>query len=371
LKTILIVDDEKSFLLSLRDGLSIHRDNYQVLLASDGREAIDVLRSRKIDLLITDLKLPVLDGFEILAYVTRNCPKLAVIVMTAFGTPEIESRLARMDSLQYLEKPLDFDILEQSIFTALTAGSKSYIRGISLPTFLQLVKLEQKNCTIKVSAADRVGYLYLRRGDLVDAQMGELGGDAAALEIFSWEDSEIEMDGICRRQDTTIEASLEFLLMEAFRIKDERAHAMELEGRSLEGALVDAATKTRRQATARSEGAQPAVSAEKERRQRLLHFLNHAPEVIEYALFDEKGFLERKSAEKNSMLKVDPSLYLGQVEELDRLLQFGTLNYLCLNTKSRTRYLLMRSLKSRVFVRLRPGLRPLEIMKSMKRFVNG
>ncbi len=365
MKSVLIVDDEKSFLLSLQDGLSPHGDNFEVLVAADGREAIDILRSRKIDLLVTDLKLPVLDGFEVLAWVSRHCQKMAVIVMTAFGTPEIESRLARMDSFQYLEKPLDLDMLEQSIFSALSAGSKSYIRGITLATFLQLVRVEQKNCTIKVSCEDRVGYIYLRRGELLDAETGDLQGEGAAYEIFSWEDAEIEMDAICRKQHASIDSTLEHVLMEAFRLKDERNHRIR-QKHAQEGVDAESPLPAADQGTLTRE---PPVSSERVRRQQLLHFLNHSRDVMEYAIFDVKGFLERKSSGKNSMLKIDPEHYLGPLEELGKLFVLGDFSHFCINTKSRTRYLLFSRTRNRVFVRLRPGIRPAEVRKNIQRFV--
>ena len=222
MKKVLIVDDEKSFLLSLKDGLNIHRDRFAVLTAGDGEAALRVLQEEQVDLLVTDLRLPKMDGFELLSWVSRQQPQLPVIVMTAFSTPEIEARLARLPTLQFMEKPLDLGALQEAIFIGLEAGPKSYIRGISLATFLQLMRLEQKSCTLKISAADRIGYLFIQGGELLDAVYGESSGEPAALEIVGWDTAEIEMDGVCRRQLPVINTSIEHLLIEAFRIKDER-----------------------------------------------------------------------------------------------------------------------------------------------------
>ena len=164
MKNILLVDDERSFLLSLKDGLMACGGAFNVVLAGNGREALQSLKSQPIDLLVTDLKLPVVDGFQLLAYVSRHYPSLPVIVMTAFGTPDIEERLARMNALHYLEKPLDFDALAGTIESALATGARSYIRGITLATFLQLVRMEQKTCSLKIRSGKKTGYLFIRQG---------------------------------------------------------------------------------------------------------------------------------------------------------------------------------------------------------------
>ncbi|HDH98197.1 MAG TPA: response regulator, partial [Deltaproteobacteria bacterium] len=70
MKNVLIVDDEKVFLLSLSDGLKSYSDEFNVLIAFNGKEAVKILNSSKIDLVVTDLKMPEMDGFQLLAYLT-------------------------------------------------------------------------------------------------------------------------------------------------------------------------------------------------------------------------------------------------------------------------------------------------------------
>lgn len=226
MKKVLIVDDETSFLLSLKDVLRIHRDKFEILTAENGSVAVDLLRDTRVDLLLTDLRMPEMNGFELLAWVSRHQPQLPVIAMSAFGTPEIEARLRKMDTLQFIEKPVDLPVLEKAIFNGLKAGGKSFIRGITLATFLQLINVEKKNCTLKIVAPQGTAYLYVANGELIDAEYAKKKGVNAALEIVSWSDAEIEMDGICRRQDDVINMPISHLLIEAFRIKDEAAEAI-------------------------------------------------------------------------------------------------------------------------------------------------
>ena len=372
MKRVLIVDDEKSFLLSLKDGLGHHCDKFQVLTAENGREAVAVLRALPIDLLVTDLKMPEMDGFELLAWVSRHKAQLPVIVLTAFGTPEIEARLAKMNTLQYLEKPLDFQMLQEGIFSGLESRDKSYIRGITLPTFLQLMSIEQKTCTLKVSCEGKLGYLYIRRGELLDAESEQQSGEAAALEIVTWENAEIEMDSICRRQQRSINLGLEHILIEAFRLKDERLHAeMTLQALEVNPSPSEKRVTlpgTPEEVVARFE--RRPISADELARQKLVEVLGKLAPVQEFAIFDLKGFLEEKSTGGCSLEEFDPVIYTHLIEMVDSQLSFGNFNCLVLNTASRVRYILFRSQQHRMVVKLKPGVPTQQVIKEIKRYIN-
>lgn len=367
MKKILIVDDEKSFLLSLKDGLSVHSNKFQVLTAENGREAVDVLRSLPIDLLVTDLKLPEMNGFELLAWTSRHQPQLPVIVMSAFGTPEIEARLAKMDTLQFLDKPLDIHMLEEGIFNGLNAGGKSFIRGITLATFLQLMKVEKKNCTLKVTTSGQLAYLYVRRGELIDAELGSLVGQEAALEIVSWTDAEIEMDGICRRQDDVINLPMEHLLFEAFKRKDEAA---ELE----KTGFVDV---DKRINSSPGDLPKPLVDAEKlveshtdVTHKRLTEILTKLVPVREYAIFDEKSFLKSKNSGNCSLEEIDPVVFEHLFDSLANDLDFGNYHFVTFNSASRNRYLLFHSQQYCVLAKLKPGTQSQQVVKEVGRYIN-
>ena len=363
MKKILIVDDEKSFLLSLKDGLNTHSDQFQVLTAENGREAVDILRSVAVDLLVTDLKLPEMNGFELLAWTSRHQPQLPVIVMSAFGTPEIEARLAKLDTLQFLEKPLDIQMLEEGIFNGLNAGGKSFIRGITLATFLQLMKVEKKNCTLKISNTRDIAYLYVRRGELIDAEFGDLVGLDAALEIVGWNDAEIEMDGICRRQDDVINLSMEHLLIEAFKRKDEAA---ELENSDLVGVSegIDGFLDGLSRVTT------PVETAESLAYKNLAKILTRLAPVEEYTIFDEKSVLVGKNSGNCSLDEIDPAEFDDLLAPLGRDLDSGVCSFVTFNSSNRNRYLLFHSQQYRILAKLKPGTQSQQIIKEVERQIN-
>jgi len=123
-REVLIVDDEEPLLLTIAEGLSIYKKFFNLLTATNGADAVKVLKSSPvIDLVLTDLSMPKMDGFELLAYMNRNYPKIPVILMTAFGTPKIEEIVSSMGIFRYLEKPLDINTIADNIFAALSIKS--------------------------------------------------------------------------------------------------------------------------------------------------------------------------------------------------------------------------------------------------------
>ncbi|MCK4502170.1 MAG: DUF4388 domain-containing protein, partial [Desulfuromonadales bacterium] len=295
----------------------------------------------------------------------RHQPQLPVIVMSAFGTPEIEARLAKMDTLQFLDKPLDIHMLEEGIFNGLNAGGKSFIRGITLATFLQLMKVEKKNCTLKISTSDQLAYLYVRRGELIDAEFGNLVGLEAALEIVSWNDAEIEMDGICRRQDDVINLPMEHLLIEAFKRKDEAAEL----GKS---GLVDMDERINAplDGLPQAETEKLVESPTDPTRKRLAEVLSKLASVQEYAIFDEKSFLESKNSGNCSLEGIDTAVFEHLLAPLTNDLNFGNHHFITFNSAGRNRYLLFQSHQCSVLAKLKPGTQSQQVINEVERYIN-
>ncbi|MDP1823595.1 MAG: response regulator [Archangium sp.] len=221
-QTVLLVDDEEFFLRSMVDGFAAHRAKVKLLTAAHGRAALRVLERQPVDLVVTDLKMPEMDGFELVAELSRSRPGLPVIIMTAFGTPEIEDRLRANGITRSLDKPIDFQALSRSVFETLAASASGHLRGISLATLLQMVELDRKTCTVQVKAGGRQGSLVFREGQLLDAVTGKHHGDDAALEILGWDQGAIELGPAATPRSRTVTRHLSDLLMDAFRLRDER-----------------------------------------------------------------------------------------------------------------------------------------------------
>ncbi len=110
---ILVVDDERS----MRELLAIvlRREGYDVLLAENGRAAIEALDREPVDLLISDIKMPDMSGVEVLRAAKRVDQDILGIMITAFASTETAVEAMRLGACDYLSKPFDIDLLKMKV----------------------------------------------------------------------------------------------------------------------------------------------------------------------------------------------------------------------------------------------------------------
>ncbi len=117
---ILLVEDHAA----LRDALAIALDGggHRVVVAETGPSAVRALESGRFDLVITDVRLPEGDGFQVLEAARAAEPRVPVIVMTAYGSMEAAVRALRLGAVDFVEKPFDIDEMEARVHRALDQG---------------------------------------------------------------------------------------------------------------------------------------------------------------------------------------------------------------------------------------------------------
>ena len=106
-KRILIIDDEVNVLFVMHDALSRAGDEYEVVSAQNGHEALDKFRAMPFDLVITDLRMPDMDGVELTEAIKTLNPKTVVIWMTAYGCHNVRTAAARLMVYACLDKPVE------------------------------------------------------------------------------------------------------------------------------------------------------------------------------------------------------------------------------------------------------------------------
>jgi len=99
---ILLVDDDKF----IRDNFSerLKNNKYEVSSAEDGEEAIEKIASDDFDVVITDIRMPKVNGIEVLKFTKKNKPKIKVIVMSIFVSQEVISEVMKLGAYQYIDK---------------------------------------------------------------------------------------------------------------------------------------------------------------------------------------------------------------------------------------------------------------------------
>ena len=113
LPKILLVDDEREFVKTLSERLFM-RDMGSAT-AYDGESALDMIDEEKPDVMILDLKMPGIDGIEVLKKVKKDKPEIEVIILTGHGSEIDEKKCMELGAFAYLQKPVDIDILSKTI----------------------------------------------------------------------------------------------------------------------------------------------------------------------------------------------------------------------------------------------------------------
>ncbi|HTG00607.1 MAG TPA: response regulator [Nitrospirota bacterium] len=114
---VLVVDDEINFLKDLAEGLHMYSNDIYVIAASSGEKALEILNTAKIDVVLTDLRMPGMGGLNFIKEVSSTHPDIPVIIMSACARTSMECELPG-GCVAYLEKPVGLDEVADAIHQA-------------------------------------------------------------------------------------------------------------------------------------------------------------------------------------------------------------------------------------------------------------
>ena len=222
-KTVLIVDDDPGTLHVLANGIENVLDMFDVVTAANGREAIEILEQQPIDALVTDLSMPVMDGFALLGYITKRQQVVPVVVLSGMASSEVDERLARYGGLRVLPKPASYQAVAESVLGVVEATERGHVEGIPLTGVLQLVESERRSCTVVVASGRRKGRLYFESGRLINAFSEDFGadGEAAAYDILGWSDAAIGFEDLPDDVRRQIHTPMQLMLIEVAVAQDQ------------------------------------------------------------------------------------------------------------------------------------------------------
>jgi CheY-like chemotaxis protein len=223
------VDDEEAYRLSVADGLARYAEQFRTITVADGPTALEVIAQENPSLVVSDIRMPRMDGIELLLTSRKLYPSVPFILVSAFFSESLERSARTFGAVRILHKPLDLDALVGAVLDVLRAKNDQknsindgFLPAFSLPGFLQLVSMEQKTCCLNLrDSRGRSGTLWIEQGRLVDARQGNARGADAALRLLTWESPDIALQPFQRQGDQRIAEGLNFLLMESARLKDD------------------------------------------------------------------------------------------------------------------------------------------------------
>jgi CheY-like chemotaxis protein len=223
-RNILFVDDDEILRMALEKSLARYRENFNIVTASDGFDAVKQLKKTAVSLVVLDLIMPRMDGMSLLSHIRENYSDIPCIIVSSIDDSQLQEISKTSGAIGYLKKPFQAERLVATITGILQREAVGGIMNdISPAVFLQFIEMDAKSCTIRIidNATHQGGIMYFKDGEMLDARIGPLRGIEAAYELFSWDTATIFMRNECDPRENNINSTLTPMIMKAVGMKDE------------------------------------------------------------------------------------------------------------------------------------------------------
>ncbi|MEM6885749.1 MAG: response regulator [Verrucomicrobiota bacterium] len=187
LDPIILIEDDETLLNLYINLLEDRIPEYDLLAFNHGSQALDAVKAHKPSLIITDLRLPDIDGLQILSEATDRHPNTPVIVVSGFfGLDQIKDTVGDSGNITFISKPFDSRIFGSFVETLLSTEADSTINGISLLNIMQMIAADQKSCYLELLDGEKSGVVSFTQGEVRFARTGEYRGVDAVMKISEW-----------------------------------------------------------------------------------------------------------------------------------------------------------------------------------------
>jgi CheY-like chemotaxis protein len=227
---ILVLDDDTDWLELSRDIFSQLPSKPDVRTASSARRALALLESEPFRLLICDLKMPRMDGLQVLAIVRRRFPELRTVVLSGLEDEEFRSRAYALGvDLFWLKTDMQrnsqmfTECLEALMGRDMDGGFRG-IQSKSLMDIIQMECLSRSSTVLRITRGPLVAKLWLQDGELIDAEAEGVRGESAFIRILAWKSGTFENLPAELNRERTITKPINALLLESAQAMDEGAN---------------------------------------------------------------------------------------------------------------------------------------------------
>ncbi len=137
-RSVLIVDDEKNILLTLSHSLEILQ--LETDTAANGEEALSKLKKKDYSLILLDLRMPGIDGMEVLRQVRQIRPDILIIMISAYGTIELAVEAIKLGAVDFIQKPFSPEEVRELVSRVLDREKRDEQKGADYVTSVELAK---------------------------------------------------------------------------------------------------------------------------------------------------------------------------------------------------------------------------------------
>lgn len=241
-KSLLLVDADPRSLRVLE--VSLRKAGYSVATCRDAQSALETVDLSEPDLILSDTRLPGMNGFELVEELRKQDGNDAIPFMFLSSDSSVESKVRGLELgvEDYLTKPiyikeiitrinLTLQRQEREGLAKRTSISKTRFTGslgdMGLVDLLQTIDISRKSGVLELTNEGQRGSISFRDGQLVDAEMGRLAAENAIYRLLLWNEGEFEIDFRPVRVEPRITASTQAILMEGMRRIDEWGRLLE------------------------------------------------------------------------------------------------------------------------------------------------
>ena len=226
-QSILLLDDDQGLLDLYKEILKKLPSQPEVHTASSGARAMALLESGPFAIFICDLKMPRMDGLQVLSIVRKKFPQLRTVVLTAVLDEQFRSRVYALGVDLFWEKPstqqevkLFLDCLESLLGRETGSGFRG-VQDKSLVDIIQLECISHNSTTLKITNGLAAGRIWIQNGEVIDAETQDLAGERAFQRILAWKTGAFENLPAEPKRERQILKSYNALLLETAQAYDE------------------------------------------------------------------------------------------------------------------------------------------------------
>jgi CheY-like chemotaxis protein len=224
---ILLVDDEPDLLDMYQQVLKQLPSQPEIRTATSGARALAMLEAEPFRLLICDLRMPKMDGLQVLSIVRRKYPGLRTIVLTGMVDEQFRSRAYALGVDLFWDKPStdqEVKMFLECIESLLGRDAETGFRGVQSKSLMDIIQLEcisQSSSVLRITNGPLTGKIWIQDGEIIDAEAGEQHSEAAFQKILSWKAGSFETLPIESNRVRTIFKSYNAVLLESAQALDE------------------------------------------------------------------------------------------------------------------------------------------------------
>lgn len=224
---VLVVDDDPETLDIYSEMLSRLPSQPEVHTASSGARAMTMLEDESFRLLLCDLRMPKMDGLQVLSIVRRKYPQMRTVALTGLQDEQFRARVYALGVDLYWTKPgneqetkLFLECLESLLGQEVDSGFRG-VQSKSLVDIIQLECMSQSSSVLRICNGPLTGKIWILDGEVIDAETGDVRGETAVQKVFSWQAGTFETLPAEPSRPRTIFKSYNALLLECAQVLDE------------------------------------------------------------------------------------------------------------------------------------------------------